>query len=138
MRPRQQCDRGIDRPAASKNRPVKDQDPQRPGVSHRARAMMTRSIRTRLLMSSGSAIGATLLLAGIILVVLFERHLEINERWELEAQWARLADQVRTHSSKPIAIEAAANDPRFERPDSGLYWQISRQGKSVLRSASLV
>jgi signal transduction histidine kinase len=96
------------------------------------------SVRLRLLAAGAVSIAAALVLAGIGLAVLFERHVERRAVAELSAH----LDQVIAgldRDAEGILIETRLPaDPRFGQPLSGLYWQVEAEAEgTVLRSRSL-
>lgn len=98
--------------------------------------MIARSLRWRLLAGAAGAIFAALAVAWFAMGFLFEAHLErsveanlIQHGRDLVAGLTRGADGVLTVDPEPF-------DPRFNRPSSGLYWQVNDAGVA-LRSRSL-
>jgi hypothetical protein len=53
--------------------------------------MKARSLRLRLLLLAALSIGTTLTVAGLSLVLIFERHMERRVEQELEIRWLELA-----------------------------------------------
>lgn len=98
------------------------------------------SLFLRLIVSSAAWIVLTLLLTGVLVVYQFHSHI----RDRLERQLAdHLEELVAASEIAPgggLALTWRPADPRFNRPLSGWYWQISDPaGGGVLeRSASLV
>jgi signal transduction histidine kinase len=101
------------------------------------------SLRVRLLAATLAALAVALVLAGFALQGLFRDHvmrqLEAGLRVHLDQLTARLDFDP---DGRPRIDERAMSDPRWERPLSGLYWQLDelrddgvRAG--VLRSRSL-
>lgn len=100
--------------------------------------MTRRSLHARLWIAAVLSITLTLMVAGIGLLTLFERHVERRIGEELRAQINQLAALVSIAPDGAVALDRDPADPRFDRPLSGLYWQIdgpSRPG--LLRSRSL-
>lgn len=97
-----------------------------------------RSIRVRLV---GLALLGTVIatvLAGIGLVALFDRHLERRVGQELDSYLTQLAGNLRVAPDGSLALRAEPGDPRFQRPLSGLYWQVRDEATgALLRSRSL-
>lgn len=102
------------------------------------------SLRVRLLLGTLVALALALALAGVVLGGLFRDHVmrqfETTLTQQLDQLTARLAFDA---SSQPQIDPQALSDPRWQRPFSGLYWQLDRvstDGQSrrgVLRSRSL-
>ena len=97
-----------------------------------------RSLRVRLWVRALVSILAALLVAGIGLVTLFERHVERRIGNELKVQLNQLAAAVTVAPDGTVGLDREPIDPRFSQPLSGLYWQIDTPGQvGLLRSRSL-
>jgi signal transduction histidine kinase len=96
------------------------------------------SLRLRMLLVSTVSITAALFLAGLVLVELFERHVERRVNAELAGNIRQLAGHVGFANANKITLSINLADPRFAEPLSGLYWQV-QEGSSDnrLRSRSL-
>jgi signal transduction histidine kinase len=102
------------------------------------------SLRVRLLLGTLVALALALLLAGVVLGGLFRDHVlrqfETTLTQQLDQLTARLAFDA---GGQPQIDPQTLSDPRWQRPFSGLYWQVDRlsadgQSRSgVLRSRSL-
>lgn len=102
------------------------------------------SLRFRLLAATVAGIAVALLLAGLVLGGLFREHVmrqfESAQTQQLDQITARLEFDA---SGNPALDPLSLSDPRWQRPYSGLYWQIDEiagDGKGrmgVLRSRSL-
>lgn len=100
--------------------------------------MTQRSLRFRLLVAAVISVATALLIAGISLVVMFERHVERRIGSELETYLNQIAASVDMTDSERIAFGHDLADPRFNQPISGLYWQIQDEERpTLLRSRSL-
>ncbi len=97
-----------------------------------------RSLKLRLLLGAAIWIVAALLVAGLILAELFAQHVHDRFRIELGHHLDQLAAalDIDDGATQPLIVRPLS-DPRFERPLSGLYWQVSADGAVVLRSRSL-
>lgn len=95
------------------------------------------SIRVRLLLLAALSIAATLAAVGVILVLIFESHLERRVEQELEAKWTELAAAFEVDAQAGPMLNRLLSDPRYEAPYSGVYWQIAESGAPVMRSRSL-
>ncbi|MGV3655435.1 MAG: sensor histidine kinase [Noviherbaspirillum sp.] len=110
----------------------------------RATAHRSRSLRFRLLAATLAGLAVALLLAGFVLHDLFRAHVlrqfESGLAQQLDQLTARLEFDA---DGKPAIAQQSLSDPRWQRPYSGLYWQIDRlepdgrQRTGVLRSRSL-
>lgn len=100
---------------------------------------MTRnSLRLRLVLVSTASIAIALVLAGVVLVDLFERHVERSVKAELLVQVDALAAAIGFAGDGRLSLSRKLPDPRFQTPLSGVYWQIEdSSGHMRLRSRSL-
>lgn len=98
--------------------------------------MKTRSLRVRLLAAAAAAIFAALALAWVALSYLFEGHIERSIQANLIQHGRDLVAGLARDPAGALIVDPAPFDPRFDRPSSGLYWQV-QQGQTVLRSRSL-
>jgi len=97
-----------------------------------------RSLRLRLLLASVLSIVVALILAGIVLVGLFERHATSRFEQEMLDHIRQLAAHVEFDREGVLSLSNDPPDPLFHRPLSGLYWQIEEpQADARLRSRSL-
>ena len=96
------------------------------------------SLRLRLLLAAASFILAAIVLSGLSLTVLFERHVE---RWidgELGTHLNQLIAGLDTGPDNALVVARSPADPRFEQPFSGLYWEVAVEPDGpVMRSRSL-
>jgi signal transduction histidine kinase len=97
----------------------------------------TGSLRVRMMMLAVVTIGLTLLVAGVSLTVLFERHILVRVAQELETRWIELAGVVAVDDTGRLVMSDRPMDPRYARPLSGAYWQVAVDGEPVERSRSL-
>lgn len=100
--------------------------------------MSRHSLRLRLAVAQTASIVVVLVLAGIGLVDLFERHLERRVGEELATYVRQLTGQLRFVENATPSLAAPLTEPRFDVPLSGLYWQITVEPSGLsLRSRSL-
>ena len=100
--------------------------------------MTQRSLRFRLLTAAVASVAAALLIAGMGLVLMFERHVERRIGAELETYLNQLTAGIALTSKGRISFSHGLADPRFATPLSGLYWQIEDEEQpTLLRSRSL-
>jgi signal transduction histidine kinase len=98
--------------------------------------MTMRSLRLRLLTGGGIAILISLVVAWFAMTLLFARHVERREIEELDRHALLLIAGLRLDPGGAALADTPPPDERFQRPASGLYWQVStRAGR--LRSRSL-
>ena len=95
-----------------------------------------RSVRLRLLAGAAFAIAAALVVSWIALVLLFDRHLRRNIEDDLILHGQQIAGALQVAPGAITVTPGAAGDLRFDRPASGLYWQISMSDQYA-RSRSL-
>jgi signal transduction histidine kinase len=98
--------------------------------------MRAQSLRWRLLAGAAGAIFAALAAAWLVMGYLFEAHVQRNVENALIQQGRGLISGLVRDPSGALTLPRPPGDPRFERPTSGLYWQIDSGGQ-VLRSRSL-
>ena len=104
----------------------------------------TVSLRFRLLAATVVALGAALVLAGLLLAGLFRDHVMRQLESTLATQLDQLTARLEVNASgQPHIDPQRLSDPRWQRPFSGLYWQLDRLSpdgqvrEAVLRSRSL-
>jgi len=98
--------------------------------------MTRRSLRLRLALAGAASIAAALVAAFFVLSMLFERHVERRIAAELTAHLNQIIAGISERPGGALELVRPPVDPRFERPLSGLYWQIEGEGER-LRSRSL-
>jgi signal transduction histidine kinase len=102
-----------------------------------------RSLRFRVLAVTLAALAAALLLSALALEALFRDHVRQQFAQTLTAQLDQLTARLEFDADGAPSIDRQAlSDPRWQRPFSGLYWQLDgHQGTAasaaVLRSRSL-
>jgi signal transduction histidine kinase len=95
------------------------------------------SLRLRLMLGAVLGIGAALAIAGVILVAIFDAHVRRRYVKELDDHLLQLAAVTQRDAAGGLTLKHDLSDPQFQRPLSGLYWQVSEAGRVVLRSRSL-
>ncbi|HVZ14890.1 MAG TPA: HAMP domain-containing sensor histidine kinase [Bauldia sp.] len=99
--------------------------------------MRPRSIRLRLLLAAAVGLLVALVGADFGLSYLFERHVERTADAMLAGYVDLIAGNLAVADDKPVLANPPV-DPRFQRPLSGLYWQVSSSdGVALLTSRSL-
>lgn len=98
--------------------------------------MNIRSLRLRLLAGAAVAILVSLAAAWLVMSILFQRHLERREIEELDRQAIPMIAGLQVDAKGALSVTTQPSDPRFARPCSGLYWQVTSQ-HGRLRSRSL-
>ena len=99
--------------------------------------MIRGSLRWRLLAGAALAILTALVIAWVIMILLFGRHIEQRMVSELTRSGLQLVAAAGAGPAPEPALQTALSDPRLETPASGLYWQVSSASGQVLRSRSL-
>lgn len=102
------------------------------------------SLRFRLLAATLAALGVALVLAGLLLAGLFRDHVMRQFESALTEQLDQLTARLEIDTLEQPQIDPQRlSDPRWQRPYSGLYWQIDQLSvdgqtrRAVLRSRSL-
>jgi signal transduction histidine kinase len=101
--------------------------------------MTRRSLRQRLFLIGLLTIALALLLAGGGLVLLFEHHVVRTLDDDLDAFVHQIVGQLENDADGgELGLSKYASDPRFEKPLSGYYWQVSGDDRyGTIRSKSL-
>jgi signal transduction histidine kinase len=99
--------------------------------------MSPRSLRVRLGCAAALLIALALALGGIGLTAIFDEQAERRAATELDLHLKTLAAQVRIDATGALRIDVPPQEPRFEQPYGGLYWQVDGPEGARLRSRSL-
>lgn len=100
--------------------------------------MIVRSLRLRLLLWATAAVALALVLAGLGLTTLFDRHVERRIQDELATYLQQLSGGIEFASDGSFSVAVPMADPRFEIAFSGLYWQVEEDGMAyAIHSRSL-
>jgi signal transduction histidine kinase len=100
-------------------------------------AAAARSLRFRLLAGALVWIACALAAAGVILADLFRAHVQQRVEAELGTHLDQLTALLDKAPDGRLRLAGEPSDPRFQRPLSGLYWQVDGPGDDRLRSRSL-
>ncbi|MGB4865277.1 MAG: HAMP domain-containing sensor histidine kinase [Hyphomicrobium sp.] len=95
------------------------------------------SLRLRLVAGGAAAIIAALIMAGIGLTFLFERHVMRSLADDLDVHVRQALASIEVAPSGRPRLAREPSDPRFSEPLSGLYWQLNDPTGVVARSRSL-
>jgi signal transduction histidine kinase len=95
------------------------------------------SLRLRLAAGGIIALLVALIVAGLGLTLLFERHVSRTIADDLDVQLKQLIAAVDIDQEQNIVVTRPPADPRFADPLSGLYWQVADDRGQLLRSRSL-
>lgn len=89
------------------------------------------SLRVRLLLATLAAITVALVLAGVLLHSLFRDHVLRQFEQTLTQQLDQLTARLEFDAQGGASIDPLSlSDPRWQRPYSGLYWQLDEPGGS--------
>ena len=99
--------------------------------------MTAGSLRLRLIAGGAIAIVVALIVAGIGLALLFERHVTRSLTNDLEVDLRQAIGSLELDAAGRPRLKREPSDPRFSDPLSGLYWQISTAAGGMARSRSL-
>lgn len=99
--------------------------------------MRRNSLTLRLTLAASALIAIGLVATGLLLVLMFRDHIERRFDKGLEDQLEELVAASEADTSGALVLTWTPVDPRFNRPGSGWYWQISHRGVVVRRSLSL-
>jgi len=94
-------------------------------------------LRLRLLLGAALWVSVALALTGGLLHQLFASFIEGQLVMRLEADIDQLAGRLTVAPDGAADLRAPLSDPLYERPLSGLYWQVVSPEGMVLRSRSL-
>jgi len=92
------------------------------------------SLRLRLVAGGAAAIIAALIMAGIGLTFLFERHVMRSLADDLDVHVRQALASIEVAPSGRPRLAREPSDPRFSEPLSGLYWQLNDPTGVVARS----
>ena len=99
--------------------------------------MRRRTLTLRLIVASAIWIVGTLCAAGLLLLLLFQDHIERRFDAALADHLQELAAASEVGPDGALQLSWTPFDPRFNRPQSGWYWQIEQGDAIVERSQSL-
>jgi signal transduction histidine kinase len=99
--------------------------------------MTGNSLRLRLVTGGAVAIVIALVIAGVALTLLFERHVARTVADDLDVHLKQLLAGIEIDPENRLVVARPPADPRFADPLSGLYWQIGDDRDQLLRSRSL-
>jgi signal transduction histidine kinase len=96
-----------------------------------------RSLRWRLLGAAALSIAAAVAVAGVLITLIFQQHVERRVYHELEMHLRQIAAGIESDATGQLVLQTPSPEPRFAQPLSGLYWQLVVDGIVVDRSRSL-
>lgn len=95
------------------------------------------SLTTRALIAAAIWVAVALLAGGIMLSILFRETVERNFDARLSMLLDNLIGAASVEGEGIVSLYRSMMDPRFDRPYSGWYWQISSEDDAPFRSRSL-
>lgn len=95
------------------------------------------SLAARALIAAGVWVAAALVVGGVMLSLLFRDTVERNFDARLAMLLDNLIGAATVQEDGIVSLYRSMMDPRFDRPYSGWYWQISAEGSEPFRSRSL-
>lgn len=95
------------------------------------------SLRLRVAVGAVLWISAALAAGGFVLVELFREHVEAQAEAALVQNLEQLVAVLVVGPDEAVTVARTLSDPRFQRPFSGLYWQVGEAEEPVARSRSL-
>lgn len=96
-----------------------------------------RSLEARLIAVSLGWIVLALGLAAFVLSGLYREHVEREHAERIGGYLEELAAALDVTAEGTLALQRDLSDPLFRRPYSGLYWDVTVDGRTVLHSRSL-
>lgn len=99
--------------------------------------MIWRSLKFRLFAAAAICIIGALVVYWSVLTQIFEQHVSERLYKELEAHLNQLTTRLEASDQGEITVSDTLDNPRFERPFGGLYWQVTTTSGEVISSRSL-
>ncbi|OYQ34914.1 hypothetical protein CHU95_10065 [Niveispirillum lacus] len=99
--------------------------------------MQRGSLGLRLLVLAAVWVTLALAIAGWLLTDIFRSHAEAELARHAELHLDELTVALHPDTDGRVAVSRDLSDPRFQRPLSGLYWQVTDDQGVALRSRSL-
>jgi signal transduction histidine kinase len=99
--------------------------------------MIRRTLTLRLLAGSIAWVAATLLATGVLMAVLFRDYIERRFDAALMDHLEELVAAAELDRQGALALTWVPVDPRFNRPQSGWYWQVRAAGAVMAQSESI-
>ncbi|WP_417792889.1 ATP-binding protein [Terasakiella pusilla] len=100
--------------------------------------MFKSSLQLRLILSSLIWMIASLVLTGVLIVSLFQGHIEKRFDGQLNDHLEELVAASEISPNGQLDLTWSPSDPRFNRPHSGWYWEILENGSVIHQSNSLL
>ena len=100
-------------------------------------AWLPRSLRARLVIGAFIWITAGVSAAGIFISALFRQHATELTDSEMHGHLDELASLIDINPQGEPELYRTLSDPRFSQMGSGYSWQVSRDGKQLIKSTSV-
>jgi signal transduction histidine kinase len=96
-----------------------------------------RTLRARLIIGAAIWIAVGVTVAGVFIAALFRQHASQIFEAELQGHLEELAALIDVTPEGAPQLNRRLSDPRFGQPGSGFAWQVSRDGRALIRSSSI-
>jgi signal transduction histidine kinase len=100
-------------------------------------ALLPRSLRARLILGAVIWIAIGVSAAGVFISALFRQHATALVDSEMHGHLEELATLIDVNAEGMPELYRTLSDPRFSQADSGYSWQVSRDGKPLIKSTSV-
>jgi len=100
-------------------------------------ALLPRSLRARLILGAVIWIAIGVSAAGVFISALFRQHATALVDSEMHGHLEELASLIDVNAQGLPELYRALSDPRFSQPGSGYSWEVSRNGKQLIKSTSV-
>ena len=99
--------------------------------------LLPRSLRARLILGAVIWIAIGVSAAGVFISALFRQHATALVDAEMHGHLEELASLIDVNAQGLPELYRALSDPRFSQVGSGYSWDVSRNGKSLIKSTSV-
>ena len=99
--------------------------------------LLPRSLRARLILGAIIWIAVGVSAAGVFISALFRQHATALVDAEMHGHLEELASLIDVNAQGLPELYRALSDPRFSQPGSGYSWEVSRNGKQLIKSTSV-
>src|SRR5580765_5909800 len=99
--------------------------------------LLPRSLRARLILGAVIWIAIGVSAAGVFISALFRQHATALVDSEMHGHLEELGTLIDVNSDGTPELYRTLSDPRFSQAGSGYSWQVSRNGKPLIKSTSV-
>ena len=99
--------------------------------------LLPRSLRARLILGAVIWIAIGVSAAGVFISALFRQHATALVDSEMHGHLEELGTLIDVNSDGAPELYRTLSDPRFSQAGSGYSWQVSRNGKPLIKSTSV-